>query len=351
MNEHHYIGFDIHKKTIQYCTKQADGSIVAEGRIAATRAALSQWLARQNKPWKGAMEATMFTAWIYDFLQPHAIELKVAHPAMLQAIAAGKHASDRLDARTIADLVRMDWIPKVWIAPPEIRSLRLLLRYRNLVVRQSTQTKNRIASTLMEHGVEYAKEKLHGKRYFADLVGHLEAVPDPVRSLLQTSRGSLEMFQSVQRTLVHHLATHPQLARRVALLTTIPGIGQITALTWALEIGDPQRFPSAAHAISYCGLVAAVQESAGKQFRQHLSKKRNKHLQSTLIEAAHMAARYHPPLQALFLKAKSRRHSGAASIAVARKLVCYLLAVDKSGQPFQLLPPLTQLELTPMTAP
>ena len=95
----HYIGFDVHKKSIQYCTKLADGEIVKEGRIAATRTDLLAWAAQQSHPWKGALEATMFSAWIYDTLQPHARELKVAHPAMLKAIVASNQASDRLDAR------------------------------------------------------------------------------------------------------------------------------------------------------------------------------------------------------------------------------------------------------------
>jgi len=336
MNDFHYTGLDVHKKTIQYCTKLADGEIMREGRIQATRAGLAEWIARQSHPWKGALEATMFSAWIYDVLKPHAAELKVAHPAMLKAIVASKHASDRLDARKIADLVRMDWIPKVWMAPPEIRSLRLLLRYRNLVVRQATQTKNRIASTLMEHGVEYSKDKLHGKRYFDDLLGRLDEVPAAVRSLLRTSRGSLEMFESVQRMLLKRLRTDPLLAKRVQLLDTVPGVGEVTALSWALEIGDPQRFRCAAQAMSYCGLVAALQESAGKQYRQPLSKKRNAHLQTVLIEAAHFAVRYSPEMRALSEQVEAKRHAGAAVIAVARKLVSYLLAVDKSGQPFQI---------------
>lgn len=336
MNSFHYIGFDVHKKTIQYCTKRADGGIVKEGKIPATRSGLSEWAAAQRHPWKGAMEATMFTAWIYDALQPHAVELKVAHPAMLKAIVASKHASDRLDARKIADLVRMNWIPHVWMAPPEIRSLRMLMRYRNLVVRQSTQTKNRIASTLMEHGVEYTKKKLHQKKYFHDLVGQLDEVPEAVRSLLRTSRSGLEMFGATQRMLLNRLKTDPALAKRVRLLETIPGVGEVTALTWALEVGDPHRFRSVGRALSYCGLVAPLQESAGKQYRQPLSKKRNAQLQSVLIEAAHIAARFHAGLGALHAKVKSRRHDGAATIAVARKLVAYLLAVDKSGQPFEL---------------
>lgn len=340
MNDLHYIGFDVHKKSIQYCSKLADGRVVREGRIAATRAGLSEWIATQSRPWKGAMEATMFSAWIHDMLQPHAVELKVAHPAMLKAIVASKHASDRLDARKIADLVRMDWIPQVWMAPPEIRSLRILLRYRNLVVRQSTQTKNRIASILMEHGVEYVKQKLHRKGYFQDLLERLDEVPEQVRSVLRTSRGGLEMFASTQRMLLDRLKATPALAERVRRLQTIPGVGEVTALTWALEIGDPRRFRSVGRALSYCGLVAPLQESAGKQYRQPLSKKRNAQLQSVLIEAAHLAPRFNPRLAALYQREKARRHGSAATIAVARKLVAYLLAVDRSGQPFQLEPPL-----------
>ena len=343
MNNYHYIGFDVHKKSIQFCTKLADGQIVEEGRIPATRAALAEWVAQQKRRWKGALEATMFSGWIYDELAPHAAELKVAHSAMLEAISTAKHSSDRLDARQIADLVRMDWIPGVWMAPPEIRALRLQLRYRNLVVRQATQTKNRIASTLMENGVEYSKSKLHQKQYFRELVDGLEEVPEAVRSVLRYGRGSLEMFQTTQRLLLKGLSANPLLAERVRLLETIPGVGEVTALSWALEIGDPHRFRSVDRAVSYCGLVSPHQESAGKQYRQPLSKKRNPHLQRVLIEAAHLAPRYHPPLRQLYDKVQREVHAGAAVLEVARKLVAYLMAVDKRRQPFQLR--------TPQTAP
>ncbi len=335
MNDLHYIGFDVHKKTIQFCTKLADGQIVAEGRIPATHAGLAQWVGRQTRPWKAALEATMFSAWIYDALKPHAVELKVAHSAMLKAIATSKHASDTLDARHIADLVRMDWIPGVWMAPPELRALRLQLRYRNLVVRQATQTKNRISSTLMENGVQYSKKKLHGKRYFQQLLDRLDDVPQEVRDLLRHSRASLDMFQTTQRTLLRGLKNNPILRERVELLETIPAVGQVTALSWALEIGDPHRFSSASRAMSYCGLVAARQESAGKQYRQPLSKKRNRNLQWVLVEAAHLAPRHSPVLGELYRKVEQHKHAGAATLAVARKLVSYLMAVDKTRQPFQ----------------
>ena len=217
MNDFHYIGLDVHKKTIQYCIKQADGKLVREGRIGATLAELTEWAASLRHPWKGALEATMFSGWIYDALLPYAAELKVAHSAMLKAIAASKHASDRLDARMICDLVRTGLIAGVWMAPPELRAMRMQLRYRNLVVRQATQTKNRIASTLMEQGVEYSKPKLHGKRYFQQLLGQLGHLPEAVRLTLRYSRGSVDMCNTTQALLIKSLNANPKLSARLDL--------------------------------------------------------------------------------------------------------------------------------------
>ena len=99
MNSIDYIGFDIHKKTISFCAKAQDGRILDEGTIPARRTDLSAWAKRRSRPWWGAMEATLFTGWVYDHLKPLAQELKVAHPAMLKAITASKKKNDKVDAR------------------------------------------------------------------------------------------------------------------------------------------------------------------------------------------------------------------------------------------------------------
>jgi hypothetical protein len=104
MDQYYYVGIDIHKKIIAYCIKRADGSIESEGTIEATRKALQQWVEKLPKPWIGAMEATIFTGWIYDFLNPYACELQVGNPLMMRAITMAKKKNDKLDARTITDL-------------------------------------------------------------------------------------------------------------------------------------------------------------------------------------------------------------------------------------------------------
>ena len=83
----YYIGLDVHKKTISYCVKDASGQIHREGTIGANRNELDWWMKTLPQPWTAAMEATIFTGWIYDHLLPDAAQVKVAHPLMLRAIA------------------------------------------------------------------------------------------------------------------------------------------------------------------------------------------------------------------------------------------------------------------------
>src|SRR5260370_42278464 len=102
MNVNHYVGFDVHKKSVSSCVKTGDGRIVEEGKLSATRQALRRWAQQRTEPGHGAMEATLFSGWIYDALKPHAAEWQMGHPAMMKALGASKETIDLLDARTTA---------------------------------------------------------------------------------------------------------------------------------------------------------------------------------------------------------------------------------------------------------
>jgi transposase len=123
----YYIGLDVHKRTISYCVKDGSGTIHAEGTIPATRFDLDRWMRTLPQPWTAAMEATVFTGWIYDHLRPHAAALKVAHPLMLRAIAAAKKKNDRIDASKICDCLRCDFLPECYMASTAIRERRRTL--------------------------------------------------------------------------------------------------------------------------------------------------------------------------------------------------------------------------------
>ena len=336
MKGYHYVGMDVHKKVIAYCVKAADGTILDEGKVDATRNELSNLADRMPRPWAGAMEATMFTGWIYDFLKPRADKLKVGHSYMLRAICASKKKNDRLDARKIADALRCDWFPEAYMPSENVRRLRVALRYRNLLVREEVRMKNKTAGLLMEAGAEYNKKQLHGNKYFNELLDSLDCVPDSVKEIVQSSHESAKYFEKGSKRLVKELRENPALEKRVERLMSIPGVGEITALTWALEVDDPHRFSNVKKAVSYCGLCSGQEESAGKSHRSPLSKQRNKHLQTILVEAANIAPIWNPRLAQVYQKTLSRRsNKNEATIEVARKMVAYLLCVDKTGKRFQ----------------
>jgi transposase len=216
----------------------------------------------------------------------------------------------------------------------ELRELRRILRYRNMIVRTAVKMKNKMSGLLMEVGAIYEKRKLHRRKYFNNLLERIEDIPDSVKSMLELSRSSLEMFEAVQKKLVRTLREDNLIRKRVGRLMSIKGVGEVMALTWVLEIGEPSRFSSARQAISYCGLCSAQRESAGKEQRGPISKKRNKHLQTMLIEAAKLAPRWNPRLAEIYEKELSRGHHNRATLAVARKLVEYMMAVERRQKDF-----------------
>jgi transposase len=330
----HYIGLDVHKKTISYCVKDVSGQIYQQGTIPATRTDLDRWRKTLPQPWTVAMEATLFTGWIYDHLLPHAAQVKGAHPLMLRAIAASKKKNDRIDAGKIADCLRCDFLPECHMMSTEMRDRRRTLRYRHLLVRQMVQMKNRISGLLLETGVSHHKQRLHKVGYFRELLAANPEVPDSIRPLLKLSRETIVRLQRTEYALISSLQRDPLLAERIQYLKTVPGVGPITALTWALESGDVSRFRSVKQAISYCGLCGDEKSSAEKVVRTPLSKQRNKHLQHVLVEAAKLAPRQSHELALVYEKEKQKGNANRATLAVARKMVAYLLAVDRGQRAF-----------------
>ncbi len=334
MESMYYIGLDVHKKTISYCIKDASGQVLQEGKIGATRGELDSWMKTLPQPWSVAMEATIFTGWIYDHLLPHAAQVKVAHPLMLRAIAAAKKKNDRIDASKIADGLRCDFLPECHMAPTEIRDRRRTLSYRDLLVRQKVQLKNRVSGLLMEPGVSYNKQRLHKVGYFRELLSSNQEIHSNIRPLLKLSRDAIVRLQKTEYALVSSLQRDPLLADRIKRLRTVPGVGPITALTWALEMGEISRFPSIKQAISYCGLCGDEKRSADKVKRTPLSKQRNKHIQRVLVEAAKLAPKENHELALVYETEKQKGNANRATLAVARKMVAYLLAVDRGKRDF-----------------
>ena len=217
----YFVGLDVHKQVIAFCVKTRDGEIVSEGSIRATRGALDEWVKTLPGPWHGGMEATMFSHWIYHHLKPHAQCLEMGHAARMKAISAGKKKSDKIDARTIADLLRCDLFPSCYVIAPELGALRQQMRFRRLVVEDTVMFQNKTAGLLMSAGVEYERRRLHGKRYFRELVKDNQWIGDELRPLLTFNREQIETLQGMEQRLTRMLERHPRLQARVNALQSI----------------------------------------------------------------------------------------------------------------------------------
>lgn len=331
-SQKYYVGMDVHKLLVYYCVKQADGTVVAEGKVKATRIELLKWAQNLPQPSIAGLEATLFSHWIYYRMSALGEEVRMGHPARMRAITSGKKKNDRLDAATLADLLRANLFPAIHVLPEAYMRLRQALRYRNLLVRSHVRMKNKMAGLLMESGVEFETRKLHQKSYFAKVLKECQEMGQLPR-LLKYSRRQLEIIQAQEREIEEELVAWPELQARLARLMAIRGVGRITALTWALEVGPVDRVPSISQAVSYCGLTSAQRSSAGVDKRGPLSKQRNRFLQTTLVEAAKIAPQWNPQLKQVQEKALARGHRNRATLAVARKLVAYLWAADHGHKP------------------
>ncbi|RZU29634.1 IS110 family transposase [Edaphobacter modestus] len=323
MTTMNYIGLDVHKKTISYCVKDVSGRIQQEGKIGSTRRELDCWMKTLPQPWTVAMEATIFSGWI-----------KVAHPLMLRAIAAAKKKNDQIDASKLADCLRCDFLPECHMMPAAIRDRRRTLRYRHLLARQMVQMKNRVSGPLMETGVEYKQAT----------AAQGELLPGIA---LREQGGSSEHTAAVEAQPGDDRALSKDRVRPGQLSPARSGVGRPDQTTpngsWrgsdhctdvALEIGDVSRFRSIKQAISYCGLCGDERSLADKAMRMPLSKQRNKHIQRALVEAAKLAPRQNHEMAVIYDQERQKGNSNRATLAVARKMVAYLLAVDRQQRDF-----------------
>src|SRR5207247_5793591 len=131
-----------------------------------------------------------------------------------------------------------------FVISPELGALRQQLRFRRLVVQETVKFKNKTAGLLMEGGVEYERRRLHRKRYYKELVKSNQWIREEMRPLLAFNREQIETLQGMDERLIRMLERHPRVQARVEALQAIDGVGPVTALSWALEVADPERFAS-----------------------------------------------------------------------------------------------------------
>lgn len=326
----YYVGVDLHKHYLTVCILDRGGEVVAEhSRLRNTREAILEVLSEWEKPVSVALEACLHWAWLHDVLTGEGYKVHVAHPYEVKLICHARCKTDPVDARKLADLLRMNLLPTIWVPDPQTRATRKLLRGRAFLVRTRTKLKNRVQAYLAEENHRVPMSDLFGKggRQWLEAVELPEASRLQVELLLETIDGLTTRVKRLDRMINKQVKLSPE----AELLMSVPGIGPYTGLLIASEIGDVSRFPASHMLTSYAGLVPSTHSSGGKTRHGNVGPNGNSWLKWALVEAMHVLKRQPGPVQRHYHRLRRAKGKQKAAIGAARKLCCYLYWMLKEG--------------------
>ena len=230
-----YVGMDVHRRRTQIAVVDEVGRELLNENVPNDPGRIAEVLSGVEPGTSVVFEATLGWSWLAELLELLGLEPRLAHPAGCKAIASARLKNDKVDARTLAQLLRADLLPEAWLAPKEVRDLRALLRHRAALVGMRTTMKCRIRAVLADHGAQ-APSSLWtgpGRRWLRDL--ELGKVP---RSIVDDDLGLLDAIELPLARLEREIATRAKPDARVEALQRLPGIGRLTAMTLVAEIGD-----------------------------------------------------------------------------------------------------------------
>jgi transposase len=275
------------------------------------------------------VESTYNWYWLVDGLMAEGYKVHLANTAAIQQYNGLKYTDDNSDARWLAHLLRLGVLPEGYIYPRADRPVRDLLRKRSQMVRQRTTNLLSIQNLLTRN----TGSSLNAKRVKGldvQQVDELLTNPDlalAVKANLSVMLSADEQIEILERTVTQRVKLRPQFY----FLKTVPGIGEILALTIMLETGDIRRFASVGNFASYCRCVGSQKISNDKKKGKGNTKNGNKYLAWAFVEAAHFAVRFNSKIKSFDQRKKAKTKGVVAIKAVAHKLcrACYYIMRDR----------------------
>lgn len=320
-----YVGLDYHQHVVQVCVEDRSGEILYNGRCPNEVEVIVGRVAALGQGYEVVgcgIEACCGSADLAEALIRHAgWSVDLAHPGYVSRMKQGPDKHDWGDARMLADLERVGYLPVVWLAPQEIRELRRLVRYRQGQVAQRRDVKLRIGALIREHRVG-SPEGIH--RWTRPWLNWLKQAPLPEQSRWVMDRLVEELHRlghEIRRTenrLEDATADDPVIEH----LRTLPGIGPVTAWMLRAEIGWFHRFRTGKQLARFCGLSPRNASSGERQADAGLVKAGNAQLRGVLMEAAHRLIWHHPRWKALAVRLlETGKPKSVVAAAVANRWI------------------------------
>lgn len=279
-----------------------------------------------------AFEASGNYEYFYDLLEGLGHKVVLAHPLKTKMIAEAKIKTDKIDAKTLAELLRGDLLPTSYVPAKEIRELRHLVRHRIFLGRYRRIIKNQIKTELRRKNIKYPDGAEifmgKGKKWLRSLenpfIDSYLAIYETVEKELKDAEREIEKAGEAYE--------------EVRLLTGIVGIGKYSALIVYSEIENCSGFPTEEKVFSYAGLVPRVHQSGNTSYYGRITKEGSKYLRWILVEAVRVHVRWCPnsKITKHYNKIKKKKGANIAATAAARKLLQVIYHMLKNKEEFRI---------------
>jgi transposase len=329
-----YVGLDVAQKKTAVCVVDSEGKMVCHGAVESRPEMIKDFLeAKGYGNAKVGMETGPLAVWLYHSLRQFNLDVDCIHARHVHAaLTVQLNKTDQNDARGIANLVRSGWYRPTYVKSLECHNERLMLSARDRLVRVRVSINNQIRGLLKTFGVVLSpgrNEVFRREVLAAD--PSVEAVKSVVLMLLDTWRHVSQQIRECSKMLEKRAAQDPV----CKVLTSIPGVGALTALSFKTAIDDPTRFRRVSDVGAYLGLTPRKYQSGDIDRNGAISKQGNRHTRSLLYEAAScLLSRYGTETSLARWADIIRQKKGykKAVVALARKLSTVMLSMWKCGE-------------------
>lgn len=334
-----YVGIDNHKKNwkVNVLVGEIDHktfTLNPEPKI------LSRYL-HKNFPggnYYSAYEAGYSGFWAHELLEELGIKSIVVNPADVPTMDKERRTkNDRVDCRKIARSLRNGDLKGIYTPSREVQEDRTILRLHIQLTKEQTRIKNQIKAILGFYGIEIPEEKAksHWSREFIRWLGTAKFATESGKLALSIQTERLLSLRNRIAGLVKQirlLSKTDRYKNEIELLTSVCGIGLLTAMHLLVEIVDINRFKNLDELVSYIGLAPGEHSSADKIYNGKMTKRGKGHIRYLLIEASWVAVRKDPALMMAYTEYKKKMIAQKAIIKIARKLLNRIRFVLRNKQ-------------------
>jgi transposase len=331
-----YLGVDLHRTQFVVCTRLENGQHeVRQWRIRQ----LQEFVEQLGSEDEIAVEAMGTTARFHDAVVGRVSRVVVVNPHQFKVISESVKKTDRNDAAALALYLAKDMLPEVRMKPKQHRELMHMAETRDLLVKQRSALKGKINNLLAMQGIELKREALSSKIALERVLAL--PVSGMVQLELRVLVGQIRTLSESITELEKRLEEEGQQLPGYENLTSIKGIGRLSATVLLTAIGRISDFANEDKLAAYLGLVPRIENSNESERSGRITKQGNKLARTALVQCGLVAKRYSPYLNRFYDRIKQRRGGGKAKIALARKLVKIVYDTLKNRWVFEDFPSFT----------